>query len=559
MPFDGIFIHHLCNEMQMLTWLRVDKIHQPAREELLLHLRGRGGAHKLLICVNSSRARAGVITRGVENPAQPSALCMLLRKHLTGAVLTEITQPGLERVLRFDFAGTSEIGDATRFALLAEFTGRHGNLIFLKENGRVLGAVRWVEASPGTRPVLPDFPYTPPPEQGKRCLLDGPAAPVPSREPGEIVAAYDGISPAVAREICLRAVPLEAQLQALLQRKPRPWLCRNAEGKPAQFSYFPLTHMGLGEEAESLMGLLELFYNEKDRSERLRQRTAELLKLCENRAARVRRKLEAQRAELAQAEDREALRVCGELILANRAQLERSARGSNAYRLENYYDEGRAMHVAADPALSPAANAQRYFKRYRKAKTAAELLGSLIEQGEAEARYLDSAADLLQRAQSQAEVEALRAELEAQGYVRRKQTKKSPKQKPLPPLEYRSSEGLRILVGRNNVQNDQLSLKTARGGDLWFHVKDYPGSHVILVTEGAPPGEASIGEAAALAAWHSKVRGPAMVDYTPARMLKKPQGAPPGQVIYHKYRSMPGAATEDTIKVLLGGDNNGRS
>ena len=482
MRFDGTLIQHLCAELQALVGTRVDKIHQPGKDELVLHLRGRSQNERLLICVNQSRARAGLITRPIENPPQPTALCMLLRKHLTGAKLTAIEQPPGERILRFHFAGISEIGEPTRWCMHAEFTGRHANLIVTREDGTILDALKRVDYSQSTRAVLPGIAYQPPPPGGK--------------------------------------APEQAQLPDL--------------GERTSYSRF-----------------LEAFYDEHDRAQRARQRKATLLKLCETRAARARRKAAAQTLELEKAQDREQLRVCAELILANRAQLEQNARGAGAYRLENYYDENKPLNIPANPAQSPAQNAQAYFKRYRKAKTAAAMLSDFIAQAQREAAYLDSVADLLQRAESQAEIDALRAELEAQGYCKPKAVKKSAKTKPPAPLEYKTSKGLRVLVGRNNLQNEQLTFKTAKAGDLWFHAKDYPGSHVILCAQGQPPGEQCIAEAAAIAAWHSKARGRAAVDYTPVKALKKPPGAAPGQVIYHTYQSIIAAPTQESMDSLV--------
>ena len=505
MPLDVTFIQLLCSELQSLVNTRVDKIHQPSKDELVLHLRGRGGSQRLLLCVNQSRARAGIITQSIENPPQPTMFCMLLRKHLTGAALTAITQPAHERILRFDFAGTSDIGAPTRFTLSAEFTGRHANLIVVREDNTILDALRRVDYSQSTRAVLPGILYEPPPPGGKALTEQAPP------------------------------------------EDPRPYLYRSAEGLPTRFGCTPP-----GEACETYSQLLELFFHDKDHMERAKQRKAELLKLCATRAARARRKAEAQTQELARAEDRDHLRICAELILANRAQLEQTARGATAYRLENYYDENRPLNIAANPALSPAKNAESYFKRYRKAKTAATLLQGFIEQARAEAAYLDSVADLIARAERSAEIDALRAELESQGYCKPKSGKRNirQRQKPLSPIEYQTSAGLRALVSRNNLQNEQLSFKLAKGGDLWFHVKDYPGSHVILFTEGRTPGEQCVAEAAMLAAWHSKARGRAAVDYTPAKALKKPPGAAPGQVIYHTYQSMIATPTPELIKKL---------
>ncbi|MDR2686119.1 MAG: NFACT family protein [Oscillospiraceae bacterium] len=480
MTFDGNFIHLLCEELnEILPGARVDKIHNPAKEEFVLHLRNRDGAQKLLICLSPGRARAGVVSHAPENPQQPGMFCMLLRKHLQGAALTGIRQPGSERILFFDFAGRTEIGDPARLRLCAEFTGRRTNLLLLREDNAIVDCLKRTDVTQGGRLLLPGARYELPPANG--YVPPAPADPPP---------------------------------------------------------------------AGSRSALLEAHYSEKDRAERKRQQSGVLLKLVQNRSARINRKLAAQREELARAQDREHLRVRAELILANQARLEREARGAGSYRLENYYDSGAMLSVPADPALNPAANAQRYYKEYRKAKTAASLLGGLIARGEQELQYLESVTDLLLRCETPAEAEALRHELEAQGYCKAKGAGKQKKQRPLPPLEYTSGEGLRILAGRNNLQNDQLSLKTAKPGDLWFHARNMPGSHVILCTEGKPPGRKSIEEAAMLAAWHSRAGGPAEVDYTPAAALKKPPGAPPGKVTYHRHQSMFAQPTREQVDAL---------
>ena len=475
LKLDAHFIHCLCAELNTrLSGARADKIHNPGKEEFVLHLHTRAQKHMLLLCLSPGRARAGLITRAPENPPQPGMFCMLLRKHLQGAALTGVTQPEGERILFFDFAGTTEIGEPAKLRLCAEFTGRRTNLLLLRENGTIIDCLKRADLAEGGRLLLPGARYELPPRNG----------------------------------------------------------------------YTPPPHT---QPIENCSALLEACYNEKDRAERQRQQSGALLKLVENRAARAERKLAAQRQELAQAQDREHLRIYAELILANKSRLEREARGSGCYRLENYYDDGQVIAVPANPALGPAANAQRYFKEYNKAKTAAGLLGDFIAKGEQTLQYLESAADHLLRAQSPAEIEALRAELESQGYCKPAKNTAKRRSPPLPPMEYTSSEGLRILAGRNNLQNDQLSLKTAKPDDLWFHTRNCPGSHVILCTQGKPPGAQSIREAAALAAWHSRARGPAEVDYTPARLLKKPAGAPPGKVIYHTHQSMYAQPTEEQI------------
>ena len=522
MPIDGMFCRHLVGELNdALETTRVDKIHHPTKDELIFTLRRREGSRRLLFHLNPQRARVNLTNQSFENPAQPSMFCMLLRKRLTGAALTGIEQEGVDRIIYFRFAGTDDIGNPAEHTLVAELFGRQANLVLLQD-GVVVEALKRADFTKA-RPIWPGHPYTPPPANGS-----------------------NGISLIVARE---------------LERNPNPpagpYLMRNEEGEPAQFSYIPLTHLGgTPERLESYSELLEVFYGETDQAQRMRQKTATLRQSLGNHIARLYRKLEVQRRELEQAKDREALRISAELILANKGRLERdpAAKGSSAYLLENYYDENRMLSIRVNPALGPGANAQKLYKSYQKAKNAANLLGDLISKGEEDLRYLESVEELLQRAQTQAEIDALRDELEGQGYCKpnaRQKQKQKQKRGALPPLEYATSEGLRVLVGRNNLQNDQLSLKSAKANDLWFHVQGYPGSHVILCTEGREAGQESIVQAAKIAAWHSKVReGAVPVDYTPVRALKKPNGARPGKVIYHTYQTIAALAVPEEIEQL---------
>ncbi|MCL2106775.1 MAG: NFACT family protein [Oscillospiraceae bacterium] len=592
MAFDGMLMHCLRAELNtQLTGARVDKIHHPSRDEIVLHLRAHEATQtrnlnqnqnlKLLLCASAGRPRVNLIGEAPENPRQPSMFCMLLRKHLAGARLTEIRQPELDRVLIFDFDATSEIGEPLRLSLAVECTGRLCNIVLFRENGIVIDAIKRSDLTQGTaRPLLPGLAYQPPPAQAGKLNLPAHGASgcliqITQRdEPlsGALANILDGVSPQTARELSFRVSSEDppanrlsafqtellqnelAQLRYLLEEnRGVPILLRDKNGIPARFSFMELSHLTEAgkfqrERLESFSALLEGFYAEKDETERNRQRGAELLKLLRGRIARVNRKLELQRAELAASEDREQLRIFGELILANRARLEQdlAARGASAYRLENYYDGMRPVSIPADPARSPAANAQRYFKEYRKAKTARQMLGGLIEKGRQELQYLESTEDLALRSGSRAELDELRAELEEQGICKKKNPANKNmsggrgQPKPLPPIEYRTTDGLRVLVGRSNLQNDRLSFQTAHGNDLWFHVQAYPGSHVILLTQGREPPPRSIEEAASIAALHSKARdsGGAAVDYTPVKLLKKPKGAPPGKVIYHAYQTI---------------------
>ncbi|MDR2647739.1 MAG: NFACT family protein [Oscillospiraceae bacterium] len=582
MPLDGIFLHCLCDELNTrLRGARVDKIHHPGREEVVLHLRTRTSAPKCLFVLNPARARVHLTAELPENPKQPSMFCMLLRKHLIGAQLLDSAQHDLDRVAVFRFAATSEIGEAVQLRLCAEFTGKHCNLILVREDGTIIDALRRIDATQSAmRRLLPGIPYLFPPPQSKHSLYTQSAAScltaleafAPLTLSDALLKCLDGFSPLLCREVSYRVAANDPkiadlnalqrdlllqqleQAKALLEQGGTPVLLRSQERLPAYFSCMPLTHL-LGAHTQEFCAdyssLLDAYYTENDRAVRANQRSQELQKLLQTRIARTVRKLEAQRAELLASQDREQLRVFAELILANRAQLEAdpAAKGASVYRLENYYDGGHCVTIPVNPSKSPSANAQQYYKEYQRAKTAARMLVDLIATGENELEYLQSAADFLSRSNSALELEHLRAELEQQGICKRKQVKNK-KPAALPPLEYETSDGLRVLVGRSNTQNDALTFRQAHGNDLWLHAQGYAGSHVILLTSNQPPPKKSVEEAAALAAWHSKAQASSHVpvDFTPVKCIKKPNGALPGKVIYHHYETIivnPSARTRE--------------
>ena len=569
MPLDGIFLHYLTNELKTaVVGSRVEKVHQPSKDTLLLLLRARSGASKLLLSASANSPRLHLTAHAPENPASPPMLCMLLRKYLCGAVITDLTQDGLDRSVRLRFAATNEIGDPVQLALQVEIMAKHSNIILLNETqGVIVDAVKRVDwTQSGYRQILPGLPFVPPPSQGKLDLTATSADTVaqllrgmPEKQlSSALLQVLEGVSPLISRELSARSGGdcrvadlsdaqwdrLNALLAALsVQIKGNggtPYLLKDPDGKPKDFSYTDITQYGFslaGERQESFSALLDRFYLERDRIDRTRQRAADLFKLLSNATARITKKLALQKTELAACADREALRIKAELINANLGRLEK---GALFYDLENYYDNNAILRIPANPALSPAANAQKYYKEYRKAKMAEQMLTNLIAQGEQELLYLDSVADALTRASTGAELDAIREELQDAGYSKRRGREKRKRPAALPPLEYTSPDGLKILVGRNNLQNDQLSLKTAKGSDLWLHAQKMPGSHVVVFSEGRPVPPTTIEYAAALAAYHSKGREATLVevDYTLAKHLKKPQGARPGKVIYHVYNSL---------------------
>ena len=569
MPLDGITINLLKQELsQFIVGSRIEKIHQPSKEELVFHLRSREGAYRLLVSASANSPRLHLTARAPENPATPPMLCMLFRKHLTGAVITNIRQLGLDRVVFIDLAGTNEIGDAVTFTLCMEIMAKHSNIILVNSDGTIVDSVKRVDFTQSSvRQILPTFRYELPPRQNKLNLaeieVDSAVSAIKScvgkRLSGAILETLEGVSPLISREIAAfscggdigtaemnefneqrLASKLSEIKEMLLSGKSSPTMLMREGVKPYDFTFSDITQYGFTVTArpfESFSELLDDFYYEKDRFERTRQRSQSLLKLLNNAAARAARKLQSRQAELEACADRDTLRINAELILANQYRLEK---GSLFYDLENFYNNNKPIRIAADPALSPSANAQKYFKEYRKAKTAESMLGELIEQSEQELSYLESVIDSVNRADGYTELAEIRNELYEQGYLKRAKNDKAKKAKPMPPMEYVSDDGYTILVGRNNVQNDILTFKTAAKDDSWFHTQKIPGSHVVVIGNGDIIPELTCRQAAILAAYHSGGRESSQVavDYTEVRMLKKPTGAKPGKVIYHTYNTM---------------------
>lgn len=581
MPLDGFFLHFLTDELnRTLTGSRVDKVHQPSKDELLLQLRSRNGAYRLLLSASANCPRVHITENAPENPPNPPMFCMLMRKHLNAAVVSNISQSELDRIMFIDFNATNEIGDRVTLRLCVEIMHKHSNIILTNGDGVIIDAVRRVDMTQSSyRQVLPSLSYVPPPAQGKLDLravtpdhavlrvLSTPEKPLSS----SLLSAVQGASPLICREIAEKVCggdaitgsltssqqeKLKAELEALrdmlLNGGGQPYILTDKNGKPTDFSFTYITQYGFSvmpKKAESFSKLLDGFYFERDRLDRTRQRADDILKVLANAVTRISKKLSLQKAELEKCGEKETLRVKAELINANLSSL---TKGAVFYELPNYYDEMKPLRIATDPTLTPAANAQRYYKEYRKAKTAERMLTGLIESGEQELIYLETVADLLSRADTHAELDAIRAELEDAGYLKHKRKNDQKRQKPLPPIEYMSSDGFRIFVGRNNTQNDALSLKLAKGGDLWLHTQKIPGSHVIIESQGRdiPPG--TIEEAAMLAAYHSRARESSQVpvDYTLAKNLKKPQGARPGKVIYHVYSTITLTPDRETVRKL---------
>lgn len=563
MALDGAFLYTVRRELEPLIGARIDKIHQPSREEVIFAFRAMGGNYKLLINVSAGSARVHLTKEAVENPSAPPMFCMFLRKHLNNGKLLSIRQDGLERILSFNFESMNEMGDMVRLTLVIEIMGRYSNLILVGSDGRIMDSIKRVdEEMSRERRVLPGLFYESPPRDGRLNLLTASSNEIEERLSScrdiplskALIQCFEGIAPLFARECESFAGKgaellagsldeeakqrlffyLENQKKKLLDGTNQFTILLDKEKNLKDFCFTEIRQYGtimLTREMPSASETLDFFYRERDALSRMKQRSHDLLKFLANTADRITRKLSLQREELNQCRERDLLKKKGDLISGNIYRLEK---GMTSVSLEDYYEENcPTVEITLNPRLTPAQNAQYYYGEYRKAATAEKKLQELIKKGSEDLAYIESVFDALTRTTSENEVLSLRYELAEQGFLRMNKMKGKPP-KALPPLKFTSSDGFAILVGRNNRQNDQLTLKTAEKFDIWCHTHNIPGSHVILVTEGKNPTDKAIEEACILAAYHSKARNSAQVpvDYTQAKFVKKPAGAKPGMVIF---------------------------
>lgn len=576
MPLDAICLQAVVQELKpLLTGQRIDKVQMPARDQAVLTLR----AGRLLLNAGAGAPRLQMTALTRENPAEPPMFCMLLRKHLVGARVMDITQPPLERLVRLELDSADDFGRPGHRTLVLEAMGRRSNLILLDEEGRIIDCLRRVDAEmSAARQVLPGLFYLPPASQGRLPVTEETeagfqeklSAAAPERQIDTfLLDSYFGISPLIARELAfLAAGETDARLFGLgPEGERRLWneleklvadirenrftpveLKRN--GEPLDFSYRPIRQYGDAVEQEvydDFSALMDDFYAQRERRERLRQRGADLTRAASTARDRLRRKLAAQEKEYAQTQERDQLRLWGDLITAN---LYRMERGQRVLETENYYDpEGGMAKVPLDPLLTPQQNAAKYYKRYNKAKTAEKYLREQMSIARRDLEYLESVLEELERAETDQDFSDIREELRQAGFLR-KQGKKQVS-RPARPLEFRTSGGLRVLVGRSNRQNDRLTHEADRR-DLWLHTQKIHGAHVILCTGGREVDEASLEEAAGLAAWYSQAKSSANVpvDCTAVKNVKKPAGSRPGMVTYTNFRTLYVTPEEDLVRRL---------
>ncbi len=580
MPFDAVFLKAVTAELNTaLRDCRIDKLHQPTRDSVLLQMRSREGTNRLLICVNPGYPRLHLTEMTQENPAQPPMFCMLLRKHLMGGKLLSVEQAPMERCVSLRFACTDELGTPVEKLLVAELMGRTSNLILVDGEGRVIDCLRRVDLTMSERrPVLPGLRYALPPKQEKDSPEEADEAALSRhllRAAGSVTLdkflldEYYGLSPLLCRELAHSltgqtdapvtpamadfAPQIVEKLRAICAGPWKPLLLRRPDGRGFDFSCVPIDQYGSAltrETYPNFSALLDAFYSARDMADRLRQKSQTIVREVSNLRDRTVRRLANQRKELEATYDRERLRQLGDIVTSNLYRMERGQVRLNAV---DFYDpEMKEIDISLNPAISPQQNAAKFYKDYAKAKNAEKVLTGKIAEGEEELTYLLSVLDALSRAQTERDILEIREELLSGGLLHERGAKKRMKLPPAKPMAFLSSDGFPILVGKNNRQNDELTLRTAAKNDLWLHTQKIPGSHVIILCDGQTPPDTTVTEAMELAAYFSKARDSqgVAVDCTQVRNVKKPNGARPGMVIYDRYRTGYVTPTEAAVKKL---------
>ena len=571
MPLDAICLSALTGELsEKLPGAKIDKIQQPERDMILFSLRGSGENLRLLIAAGTGNARVHLTKSAFENPAEPPMFCMLLRKHLIGARILSVTQPKYERVLKLELETRDELGLEGHKTLIAELIGRSANLILVDSEGRILDCLRRMDYGGDLeRRMLPGMFYREPPAQAKPALLETEAEKrramieeADKTRPVDkwLLESFAGLSPLVCRELGFRcggdwallAPMLDAFTESVRAGEMQPYLYYE-DKKPVDFSFMRLKQYGDAlkcEEADSFSDMLDRFYSGRDKLEQQRRRGHELLKTVRTVRDRQQRKLNARYEEFKKSEDREGVRKTAELITAN---LYRLKKGDSILRCQDYYEpDCPEIEIRLDPLKTPQQNAAAMFKDYNKRKAASEHLTALIADGEAQLDYLNSVLELIGAAESEKDLADLRRELVDTGYIKASAGKKREKVKAQAPLRFVSSDGMEILVGRSNLQNDELTTKLGRRTDYWLHTQKIHGSHVLIRCEGEQPSDKSIEEAAAIAAYYSQGRdgGKIPVDYTMLRFVRKPSGSLPGKVIYTDYKTVMVESDEELVNKL---------
>ncbi len=565
MAFDaGMLACTLSQIRKSALGARVEKVYQPERDEIILQMRSTEGGKRLYINAGSNNPRIGFTAQTRENPQNPPMLCMLLRKYLQGAKLSEVSQADFDRVAFLGFDTRDEMGfDCKRF-LIIELMGKYSNLFFTDGNKKIIASMRAFDiSSESLRPLLIGMTYELPPSQGKQNPLHLTHTdfvklygefPIDKACDRCLVSALSGIAPTVAREIVFRATghtdtpvrycfaeDIEHELFAVADIIKNEAFCPSMvlDGdSPIEYSFLPLTqYTGLERRDYDRAGeLLDCYFQTRDNRQRVHQRASDILRLLTAAEARIKKKSELQRAELAECERGGDYKKYGDLITANIWRLSRGQSEASFEDYESMNEDGsfRTVSVELDPRLSPAANAQRYYKKYNKSKNAKRELTRQLELSEAELEYIYSVFDALTHAETPTDLTEIRDELYRSGYASKMKSYSVHKSHAPGFMEFCTPDGKRVLCGKNNLQNEHITHKLASKQDYWFHAKNTAGSHVVLVTDGEEPTNLDFTVAAEIAAYYSKAEGANIaVDYTLAKNVKKPAGTKPGFVIYH--------------------------
>ena len=579
MPFDGIVTKCIVNELNgLLSGGRIDKVFQPEYDEVVMLIRSKGQNYRLVASANASYPRLHITSTTKENPQIAPVFCMLMRKHVQGGHLLDITFNDYERIITLNIESVNEMGDLSVKSLVIEIMGKHSNIILLNSDGKIIDAVKHVDSDiSSVREIMPARPYSLPPAQDKispekvnvDTLFDN-ATQIKNIET-LLLSSIKGFSPYICREICSMAdVSPKAQLDAISSfdslKTSLATVLKSIEAcdfmpcivyqdeamyKPVDFYCLPPKQYPYYKEYELMSLALDEYYSTKDTIERLSQKKGDIVKLVKNCIDRCEKKLSIQQDKLRDVADRDKLQLYGELITANIYCI---PKGSKIATVSNYYSEdGEYIDIPLDENKTPQENAQRYFRQYSKAKSTYTNTVQQLEDSINELNYLESVKTMLDNCVGTQEIEEIRQELADSGYAKtsvKNNKKKQPK--PSEPHQFISSDGFTILVGKNNRQNDTLTLKTAASSDIWLHTKNIPGSHVIIRTDRREVTDKTLFEAAVLCAYHSsaKLSANVPVDYTTVKNVKKPSGAKPGMVIYENFKTINVTPTEELVRAI---------
>lgn len=571
MAFDAVTVRCLVKELQdKLINGRIDKIHQPEKDEITMHVRTRSDSCKIVLSASPAHPRAHFTDVSKRNPITAPMFCMLLRKHIGSGKIIAIEQDGFERIIRFSIESYDELGDLTTKYLIIEIMGRHSNIILTNHEMKILDCIKHIDFTiSSVRQLMPGLQYVSPPPQNKTDLTDIEqsvdidfSSPLQDAEKA-ILSSVSGISPLTAREIVYRAFGRTDIKNSILTDNGKNkilyetvqlaktvksnnfspcMIVDSVSGKLMDFSAVEIKQYETLADIkyfDNISALLDSFYKTRDMHERMRQKSADLLKLLSNNIERISKKLIILTKTLNDSEKKDKQKIYGDLLMANLYNIEQ---GQTEIEVQNYYENNSPIvKITLDPRLTPSQNAQKYYKKYNKSKTAEIEAAKQIQNAKADLEYLESTLAAVETADTESDLNSIRSELIAEGYLNRKVNPKKQKQTASKPMHFVSSDGFDIYVGKSNAQNDYLTLRFANSSDWWFHTKNIHGSHTVIklgLDKEVP--KSTITEAAQLAAYYSKGRNSSQVpvDFTRIKNVRKPNGAKPGMVIYDHYNTI---------------------